>query len=257
MIGLFITARFAASRLPGKVLMPVCGKPLLELLIERVRHATTIDKVILCTTCEAEDDRVAAVGKNVGIEVFRGETDDVLMRYLGAAKYYGVKHIVVADGDDPFCEPRMVEQVAEMLIAGKAEFVQVKGMPYGTFPYGMSTRALQKVCEIKDEADTEGWGRYFTQQGLFQVATLKPPARWAHPEYRLTLDYEEDMVLVRELYERLYRPGRIVELDDLFDLLAREPALADINIGRQAEYLRRFSEKYSHVKLKSANSDSA
>lgn len=249
MIGLFITARNGASRLPGKVLADVCGRPILSLLIERVQTAAGVDRVVLCTTVDPSDEPIVALSLAAGIEVFRGSFEDVLVRYQGAARAHGIRHIVVADGDDPFCEPTMITRVAEVLASGDADFVQIKGMPYGTFPYGMTTAALDEVVAIKDESETEGWGRYFTQTGRFRVHTIEAPERWARPEFRMTLDYDEDLQFTRTIYERLYR-GRPLDLDEVFALMDAEPAIPEINGWRQEEYLQRFKTKYSHVKLK-------
>ncbi len=250
MIGLFITARHEATRLPGKMLAPVCGMPVLALVIERAKAASGIDRVVLCTTRRDSDDALVDLACSEGIEIHRGSTEDVLARYLGAAQAFGIENVVVADGDDLFCEPQMVTQVADCLSSGTADFVQIKGMPYGTFPYGMSTAALSTVCGIKDEQDTQGWGRYFTQTGLFRVTTLEAPEPWHHPEYRMTLDYEEDLEFVRIVYQRLYQPGRPVDLDDVFALLRSEPGISEINAWRQAEYQARFDRQYAHIKLK-------
>lgn len=246
----FITARTEASRLPGKMLETTCGKTLLEHTIERMQGVEGVDRVIVATTTDKADDRLAAIAAQAGATVFRGHKEDVLERYRAAARELSVDSLVIADGDDLFVEPSLVTQVASILETDQADFVNVDGMAYGTFPYGMSRKALEKVCEIKDEKETEGWGRYFTQTGLFRVHTLSPPPGLGQPQYRMTLDYPEDLAFIRAVYERLYKTGRPLRLPEVFALLEKEPEIAEINRGRQEEYLARFRSKYSHVKVK-------
>jgi spore coat polysaccharide biosynthesis protein SpsF (cytidylyltransferase family) len=191
-----------------------------------------------------------AIANATGIHHYRGHTEDVLLRYQGAAEEFSVDQIVIADGDDLFVEPSLILEVESLLRSQRADFVSVKDMPYGSFPYGMSRTALQKVCSIKDENETEGWGRYFTQTGLFRTHTINAPQKWCFPQYRMTLDYPEDLDFVRTVYERLYQPGRPLVLTEVFALLEKEPEIAAINSGRQEEYLARFRSKYSHVKVK-------
>ncbi len=249
MSGLFVTSRMASSRLPGKALASVCGRPMLELQIERVRTAKGVSPLVLCTTWDPEDDVLAELARANSVECYRGPTVDVLSRFLGAAESLSISTFVVSEGDSPFCEPSLIAAVAEILESGSADFVKVVGMPFGTFPYGLRTDALRHICEIKDEEDTEGWGRYFTT-GLFRVTEVPAPAKWAGLDYRMTVDYEEDLAFVRAVYGRLYSSGLPLDLDEVFDLLREEPSIPELNARMQKVWLSRFSNKYSHVRFK-------
>lgn len=250
MNGVFITARHNASRLPGKMLRKVCGRTLLSLVIERAKQATDIDRVVLCTTTDPSDDALVEIAVAEKISVFRGNYADVLLRYQDAAHEFGISTITISDGDDLFCEPSLITKVSQLLRDPNIDYVEVKGMPYGTYPYGMTTAALEKVCSMKDESETEGWGRYFTQVGNFRIHTIAAKPEWNFPEFRLTLDYPEDFELIEKIYTDLYQTNSPIPLGKLFSYLHSHPEIAAINSNRIEEYAKRFAEKYSHVKLK-------
>lgn len=159
--------------------------------------------------------------------------------------------IVTADGDDILCDPNLIDRVCESHLQSGADFIQCKGFPIGTYPYGVSVKALRKVCEIKNERDTEGWGRYFTQTGLFRTEILLPAEeKVARCHARFTLDYEEDYLFLKAVFERLFIPGHVFTVEEVVDCLEREPGLLTINAHCQEEYQRRFALKYSHIAVK-------
>ena len=204
---------------------------------------------MLCTTTEPEDEALVRLAGRCQVACYRGATSDVLLRFLGASERFSVDSFVVSEGDSPFCEPALIDQVAAILTADSADFVKVEGMPFGTFPYGLRTSALREVCDRKDEEDTEGWGRYFTT-GRYRVTVVRAPEKWVGKDYRMTVDYPEDLAFARAVYERLYVPGHPFDLDAVFDLLEREPSIPALNAHRQQEWLARFRKRYSHVKFK-------
>jgi spore coat polysaccharide biosynthesis protein SpsF len=253
-IALFIPVRLGSSRLPRKPLIEVKGKSLIEHLINRAKAAKLPNLVVLCTTTQPEDKIFVNIAKKRGAECFQGSEHDILKRYLDAAVKYNVNFIVNVDGDDVFCDPELMDKTAETFLKTGASFVKWNNLPLGATPVGVKVDALRKVCEIKDTLNTEtGWGAYFTDTGLFDVKYLEPEDNeLKHPEIRITVDYPEDLELVKEIYDRLYVPGKLFTLKDILSLLKKEPALAEINKGVQEEYWKRF-KKRANVKLKKPN----
>lgn len=249
-IGVFIAVRTASSRLPNKCLLQIEGKTVIEHLISRIKFSKKRDVVVICTTESPADDILVEIARRNRIEYFRGEEEDILQRYLGAAQRFGVEHIVTADGDDIFCDPFYIDLVAERLLSHGKDFVKIEGLPFGTFPCGMSRFALKTVCEFKDEENTEGWGRYFMNIPGVKVDIIQALPQHSHPEYRLTLDYQEDFQVLREIFDNLYMDGGLITLDEIFNFLKDRPDLIAINAARQGDYLARFKERYSEVKLK-------
>ena len=148
------------------------------------------------------------------------------------------------DGDDVFCDPELMDKTVQSYLNTGASFIKWNNLPLGATPIGVKVDALRKVCEIKDTLNTEtGWGAYFTDTGLFKVKYLEPEDKeLKHPEIRITLDYPEDLELVKEIYDRLYVPGKVFTLKDILGLIKKEPALAEINKGRTRKILETIQE---------------
>ena len=247
----FIPARVKSTRLPRKVLFEVKGKTIIEHLIERIKSAKLPNMIVLCTTIKPEDDSLMDIAKKCGIEYFRGSETDILDRYLNAAQKYGVDFIVNVDGDDVFCDPDLVDKTVEAFVKSGADFITWRSLPLGASPCGIKVGALRRVCELKEGSDTEtGWGLYFTDTGLFKIEYLEPEnGELKRPDIRMTLDYPEDLEFVKEVFDRLYTPGRIFTLKDILKLLEKEPWIAEINKGVQEAYWKRFRER-AKVKLR-------
>lgn len=255
-IAIFIPVRLGSTRLPKKPLIEIKGRTMIEHLIDRARTTKLPNLIVLCTTTKPEDKILADIARKNSIECFRGSEHDILKRFLDAAIKYNVDFIVNVDGDDVFCDPELMDKTAQVLLETGASFIKWNNLPLGASPVGLKADALKKVCEIKDTLNTEtGWGTYFTDTGLFDLKYLEPDDNeLKHPEIRMTLDYPEDLKLVKEIFNRLYVPGKVFSLKEILRLLKEEPALADINKGVQEEYWKRF-KKRSNVKLKTGAQD--
>jgi spore coat polysaccharide biosynthesis protein SpsF len=247
--GSLVTVRLGSSRLPGKALAEIRGRTVLERLVDRVRDARLPDALVICTTTLSEDDAIVEAARRLGEEVFRGEVEDVLSRWLGAARAHDLDLIVVCDGDDMFCDPVHIDRVIECHAETGADYVVCEGLPFGTAPTGIATVALARVCARKTETNTEGQGRFFADEHLVSRATVTAPGAVRHPDARLTLDYPEDLELLEAIVDELEQPGRVFTLDAIVDLLRRRPDLVAINAGRQAEYWKRFRAEYPPVQL--------
>jgi spore coat polysaccharide biosynthesis protein SpsF len=249
---IFITVRMKSTRLPRKALLEIKGKPVIEHLIDRLKLAKLPDLIVLCTSTHPDDAVLVDVARNNGIEYFRGSEDDKLDRYLNVAQQYGVEFIVVTEGDNIFYEPETIDEIVELYLSTKADYISCLELPVGTAPHGIKVEALKKVCQIKSETDTEVWAGYFTDTGLFQVEYREVAEELRHPEIRLTLDYPEDYELFQEIFERLYLQGKVFSLRDIIALLKNTPQLLDLNQNAQAAYLKHL-KKSAPVKLKDSS----
>ena len=135
-----IEARMTSSRLPGKVLMPAGGRPLLRILIERLQHVSAIDSIVVATTTNATDDPVAALCEAAGVAVFRGSEDDVLGRVRGALDYAKADIAVEITGDCPLIDPRVIDRVVRAKLDGESDYVS-NTMRY-TYPEGLDTEVF-------------------------------------------------------------------------------------------------------------------
>lgn len=235
--------------MPGKALLKIKGKPVIEHLIERLKLAKMPELIVLCTSTHPDDAILVDVARKNHLEYFRGSEDDKLDRYLNAAQKYGLDFIIVTEGDNIFFEPEIIDGIIKHYLRTKADYITCSGLPLGTSPHGISFEALKRVCQVKATIYTEAFGAYFTDTGLFKVEYLEVEEELRHPETRLTLDYPEDYEFFKEIFDRLYLPGKAFSLRDIISLLRSNPQLMDINRNVQEVYLK-YLKKCAPVKLK-------
>ncbi len=227
---ILITARLKSTRLAKKVLRPIAERPMFGHLIDRLKLANRIDSIILITSPLEQDDPLVEFAKQEGIDCYRGDPEDVLLRMTKAAEKFGVDTVISCTGDNPFVDPEYIDRLVEFHLAHGHDFTNTEGLPWGCFAYALSYSALLKACEIKDERDTEVWGAYFTQTGLFTWGTMAvTDTSVCWPELRLTVDTPEDFELVTRIFEELYQPGQVFPLRDIVNLCRRRPELVAIN----------------------------
>jgi spore coat polysaccharide biosynthesis protein SpsF len=246
-----ITARLGSSRLPGKMLRDLRGRPVLAHVVDRMRLARRPDGIVLATTREPADDALEAAARELGIAVFRGPTEDVLVRWRDAMLAHGADLMVGCDGDDVLCDAWHVDRVIERAEETGADHVSCVGLPFGMAPTGYSTAALERVCAVKTESNTEGQGRFFADPALVARAEVQAPA-WARQDAaRLTLDYPEDLAFFDALLAAMEPYDSPPPLERIVATLNARPDIVAINAGLQEEYWRRFNERYPSVELRS------
>ena len=233
---IFVTVRTGSSRLPNKALTEVYPSVrAIDFLLDRVRAVGI--PIVLCTTDLPEDDVLEATADTHGALCFRGNEQDKLDRWLQATRAYGVDVFVTADGDDLFCDPGLLRAGLDHLRLTGADFIECPTAPCGAFTYGISGSALQRVCEVKKSTDTEMMWTYFKDTGLFDLVTLPiADERLQRPDYRLTLDYPEDLDFFRTVITHF--GGRTdTSLLELVSYLDAHPEVRAINEFRQQDFL--------------------
>lgn len=227
---ILITARLKSGRLPMKVLKLIEGRPMICHMLDRLKFARRPQEIIICTSHLEQDTPLVDVAKEEGVSCFRGDPDDVLLRLTQAAEVFGVDTVVSCTADNPFVDPEYIDRLLDFHLKHNHDFSNTEGLPWGTFSYALSYPAMVTACGIKAERDTEVWGGYFTETGLFNWGTMvvdDPAVRW--PELRLTVDTPEDFDLVTRIFGELYTPGTIFPLREIVTLCRRKPELPAIN----------------------------
>lgn len=244
-----IIARWGASRRPGKMLADVAGRPLLERLIDRLKLSERSEQFILATTCLLEDNQLAAMAKSRGLLVYRGSESDVIERMLGACQTYDVEFAIIAEGDELFCDAFYIDRAVEIAERTGADCVKTRNLPIGSWVVGVRRSALERVFLKKGDASTDGWARFFTEDPQFRTEWLEPGPELPgfDPNLRLTMDYEEDLALARELYRRLEGSGAVVSLRAVLELVMQEPALVQINSFLNEEYWVRIRSRMAQA----------
>ena len=248
---IFVTIRKDSSRLPNKAVRSILGHPVMEMILKRAKLAKGFDAVVVCTTTRVIDDEIAEIADQNGALVYRGELEDKLARWNGAAKAYKVKNIVTFDGDDLFCEPKLLTMGAEQLVARGIDFLEAPdGLICGAFTYAFTAKALNKVCEIKASEDTEMMWTYFKDTGIFKTGKLEnvPPVYFSD-DIRCTLDYPEDFDFFSKVFAHFNCVDNNVDLAAIVEYLREKPEIAKINIGRQQDFLANQKAK-THLVLK-------
>lgn len=247
---IFITVRTGSSRLPQKALLHVCDQPTVVFLMRRLKMCKLADCIILCTTTLHEDDVLCELAAKEGVDCFRGSVEDKLVRWQGAAHKYGVDFFVTADGDDLLCDPELIDMAFKQAESEYPDFLEAPGLACGAFTYGISAKALDLVCEMKDTDETEMMWVYFKETNRFNVASLKNvPEILSQPQIRLTLDYPEDYEFFRVVLEHFERAGKPYGLCDILPWLAEHPEIVSINSHMMNAFLENQKNK-THLNIK-------
>lgn len=223
----FLIVRTESTRLPKKALRKINEKPLIKILIDRINKIENIQKFVVCTTDQHSDDELVDFLQKNRIEVFRGDKSNILKRILNAAKKYGVKNLVVIEGDDIFCEPELIKETCFMLNRNEGDYIHWELLPFGVSPIGIKIDKLEALVKNKDTKIETGWGQFVMNSGFFDVCKVKPKNdRFIRPEIRLTIDYEEDFKLAEKIFENLKEPFTLINIIELID---KKPELLKIN----------------------------
>ncbi len=241
-----IQARMGSSRLPGKVLETIAGKPMLQWVIERTQAARKVDQVVLATTIETSDDKVAAFAASLGIGVVRGSVDDVLDRYYQSAKRFAPDLIVRITADCPMIDPQIIDRAIARFQEGGYDYVSTAD-PVPTFPDGLdvsvtSMAILERVWKeaaLKSERE-HVFPYVYKNPDKFRLGTVIHDIDLS--AMRWTVDEAVDLEFVRTVYAEL--GARIFVMGDVLDLLRRKPELADVNSGiiRNEGYLKSLTQ---------------
>jgi spore coat polysaccharide biosynthesis protein SpsF len=230
-----IEARMGSSRLPGKVMMDVAGKPAIERLVERLAAARLVDDMVLATSTAPADDALEAWATKYGLACHRGSEDDVLGRVVAAQQAMGGETVVEITGDCTLLCPEVIDLGIETFLAGECDVVSntwKSGFPLGAdvqvFPLGL----LEEVAEtVHDAAVREHVSLHFYEHPeRYRIVHLEPPQRWRRPELRLQLDYPEDHAFISAVYTAVEpQLGPTFGLDAILDLLDARPEIASLN----------------------------
>ena len=230
--GCIIQARMGSTRLPGKVMMNVEDqKPVLYFVIKQLQECKLIDKIIVATTTNEEDEEIVNYIKNLGIDCFRGNPKDVLDRYYQCAKEYSVSTIVRIPSDKPLIDPEIVDKVISMFENNSYDYI-TNFLPNPTFPSGteveiFSINALKKAWEnAKLPSEKEHVTPYFSNhQDEFKITHIKNSENLSH--LRWAVDKMEDLKLVRKIVSKIKK--RPILMKNIVDLFSKEPELTEIN----------------------------
>jgi len=225
-----IQARMTSTRLPGKVLMEVMGRPLLSYQLERLRVSREIDEIIVATTTNEEDDPIVMLAQKEGLASFRGSEEDVLDRYYQAANLYGVQHIMRLTADCPLIQPDICDVIAREYFDTNADYT----FTGPSFAEGLSCemirfRALERAWkEARRKSEREHVTLYIRNHPeKFRSLTVEHDSDQSR--YRITVDEREDFLVVRAILEHLYRKSHCFTMNEIKPFLDTHPEVYSLN----------------------------
>ncbi len=234
-----IEARMGASRLPGKVLMELAGRPALSRMLERVRQARSLDDIVIATTDNPADDAIVRWAEAEGVAVFRGSEDDVLDRVLRAQEKMGADIVVELCGDCPLIDPAVIDAAVARYARGDCDIVTTtapQSYPEGIDVEVFALAALREVAaSCRDAEVREHVSLDFYRNKRWRLVSLQAPPALRRPEVRLLLDWPQDPDFLSALCARLDAlHGADFDTADVLALLDREGAALGHPVPRKA-----------------------
>jgi spore coat polysaccharide biosynthesis protein SpsF len=245
-----VQGRMASSRLPGKILQDIAGKPMLAWVVDQARKAHSVDEVLVATTIDPSDDPVEEFCRQHEIGCYRGSMHDVLDRFYQAARQAGADVVVRFTADCPLLDPRLVDEVLAEFLRSGADFAANRLPPpfTRTYPIGLDTEvasfaALERAWkEATARHDREHVMPYLYEvDGRFKVARLEYPQDYG--TMRWTVDTPQDLELIRQVAARLKDRPDFTWLD-VVAIFEREPELAEINASVQHRTMYDVDERF-------------
>lgn len=267
-----------SSRLPGKVLLHLAGKPMLQHVFERVRRAQRVDSVVIATTTDPSDDPVSALADSMNAPCYRGSLHDVLDRYYQAAKTQQADVIVRITADCPLIDPALIDHIVQLITDNRsltADFACNRLPPpfTRTFPIGLDVEACTFAALERAWRESDApFHREHVMPFLYENVALSPARRVTDsfflstgtsprgfrivqlhhtPDYgslRWTVDTPEDLVFMRELFARL---GNKTDFTwyDVLDMVQKYPELTQINAAVRHKTMTEVDERVSQQQI--------
>jgi spore coat polysaccharide biosynthesis protein SpsF len=214
-----LQARMSSTRLPGKVMKPLAGRPMVERQLERVSRCQALSRIIVATSTDASDDPLAAHLEGLGVDVFRGSLTDVLGRYMGAARAFGVTgQVVRLTADCPLADPGVIDDCVRLHARLGVDYVSNGRQP--TYPHGLDVEAFNlSALEAADREADDPYERehvtpfIYRRPERFALAALTQDVD--ESRLRWTVDTPEDFAFVERVYAALYARRPNFTSDDI------------------------------------------
>jgi spore coat polysaccharide biosynthesis protein SpsF len=232
-----IQARTSSTRLPSKILLPVCDSNLLLKMVERVMQAKSVGQVVVATTVSEEDDRIAKLCQRYNIAVYRGDPVDLLDRHYQVALKFNAQVVVKIPSDCPLIDPAIIDRVIGYYVSRGSEFDYVSNLHPATYPDGndvevMSLAALENAwTNARSKMELEHTTPYIWENpDKFKIGNVTWEMGLDYSmSHRWTIDYLEDYQLINQVYHELYPIKKQFTINDILKLLMAKPELQEIN----------------------------
>lgn len=241
-----IQARMGSTRLPGKVLKPIMGKPMLQHMVERVRRAKTLDQIIIATSTKPADTPISQLAKKLNLACFHGSETDVLSRYYQAAKKFSADIIVRLTGDCPLIDPAIIDAVVNQFKLTQADYTS--NVLERTYPRGMDTEVFSfATLKLAQRLARSAYNRehvtpfIYTHPQKFHLGNMIAPKPFYRPDLHLTVDDLADFALVMAIFHQIYPSRPHFALGHIIALLDRQPMRLKTTLATRADLMLAFS----------------
>ncbi|QIP14642.1 acylneuraminate cytidylyltransferase [Spirosoma aureum] len=233
-----VQARMSSSRLPGKVLMPILGRPLLARMLERLNQCQTPFTTVVATSTDPSDDQIEQFCRDEHVAFFRGSLDDCLDRHYQIAERWKADIAVKIPSDCPLIDPRVVDQTLQFFLDHPGEYDFVSNLHPATWPDGNDVEIMTRACLQRTQLEaTKPLEREHTTPYIWDTAPesfRRGNLSWQtgldySMSHRFTIDYQEDYAFIRTVYEELYPENPSFSCEDILALLERKPEIYAIN----------------------------
>jgi N,N'-diacetyllegionaminate synthase len=236
-IAAIVAARMKSSRLKQKAILPIQGMSSIERCLDNCLKFPFTDEVILATSTLEEDAILGQYTLKGKARFWQGDPEDVISRYLGACQHYGIDVIIRVTGDCPVVSPEIAGFLLNAHFAAGADFTESRRFAVGSNSQIYNVEALKRVIELVGKAQySEHMTLYMTNNpGIFKVNYVNLPEELIR-DYRLTLDYQEDLDMFNELFKKLEEKNLDSTLANVLNVLDENPAIPLINAHKKLVY---------------------
>jgi spore coat polysaccharide biosynthesis protein SpsF len=252
----FIQAREKSNRLPKKVLQKIVGKTIIEHVIDRVQRSKLIDRVIVLTGNIESNNGITSLCREIDIDVFNGSDNDVLSRFVDALNYYGLPNsarVIRITADCPFIDPDIIDYAIQEHIKSNLKYSNTSLenlLPDGLDVEVINAGLLKEIEILATETiDREHVTHFIYSKNFCEVNNIGFDR--VFPNIRLTLDYEEDLILIHSIYENLYYKHPEFTIDDILNLYQKDEELFQINLKYSRNEGLKLTNTDEHFQLSS------
>lgn len=245
-VNAIVEARMGSKRLPGKTLMPIMGRPAIELLLERLTYAKKVNDIIVATTTNPEDNEIDRFCIDKGYKCFRGDSEDVLNRVYSAAVKHDTDVIVEVTGDCPLLDPWLIDECIGLFL--NSDYDYLSNFIEQSYPPGVDVQifTFKALEEMNRLAKAQKFREHVTLYVLknpdkYKMYNVKAPREFFYPDWHLELDEAKDYELIKKIYEALYKDNPAFTTGDIIRLLKSNPGWLKINedVKRSWENVRK------------------
>lgn len=233
-----IQARMGSSRLPGKVLKDISGKPMLLRQIERIKNSRLIDNIIVATTTSPKDDVIEEFCLENKINFFRGNENDVLQRICDTLENFNIDIHIELHGDSPLVDYQLIDELIGLFLKNNENLDYISNNLKTTYPPGMefsvySSKILLEVNKFikKEDKLREHAGFNITRfKNKFNLKSVEALPRHYHPEIYLEVDTIQDLIMIRKIFEYFFSKNiQYFGIDVITEMLLKNKEIIEIN----------------------------